>query len=71
MLVEVSTVRNRKMAIQAVPVVLTQLLWGMHSNVLFHCVILCAWATQQAASSGTYWGTAEWERNSLSLWDAP
>lgn len=38
-LVEVSTVRSCKMAIQAVSVAFTQLLWGMHSNVLLCCVI--------------------------------
>lgn len=42
MLVEVSTVRSCKMAIQAVSVALTQLPWGMHSDVLPHCVILYA-----------------------------
>lgn len=44
MLVEVSTVRSCKRAVQAVSVVLTPLLWGMHANMRFHWVILYAQA---------------------------
>lgn len=67
MLTQVSTVRSCRMAVQAVSGVLTQLLWGMHTNTLFHCVILYAQAMWPLAFSGAYKGTAEWE-NCLSQW---
>lgn len=68
MLPRVSTVRSCRMAVQALSGVLTQLLWELHSNALFHCVILYAQAMWQMAFSGAYNGTAEWEKNCLSLW---
>lgn len=67
MLAQVSTVRSCRMAVQAASGELTQLLWGMHSNTFFYCVILYAQAMWQLAFSGAYKGTAEGEKNCLSL----
>lgn len=53
MLVEVSTVRSCKMAIQAVSVVLT--LWGMHSNAPFYCDPICL----GNVTSGIFWSLLE------------
>lgn len=67
MLAQVSTVRSCRMAVQAASGELTQLLWGMHSNTFFYCVILYAQAMWQLAFSGAYKGTAEGEKSCLSL----
>lgn len=67
MLTQVSTVRSCRMAVQAVSGAVTPLLWGMHTNALFHCESLYAQAMWQLAFSGAYKGTTEWE-SCLSQW---
>lgn len=71
MLTQFCTVRSCRMAVQAVSGVLTQLLWGVHTNALFHCLILYAQAMWPLAFSGAFKGTAEWEKNCLSRWVCP